>query len=362
MHVKSPDFTHLMKHSITLLLTGLLVWASAPLPAQIPISAYVEAGLNTQAYDAPAQVSAGLEFGRHDFGVEFAPGYTLDEVAKIGLHYRFSMQAAAAQGPLDPFVQVGISTVILPSNYPSRPFYFQSDNLDVGLGLKVGLGLGISLRGHAGLQVVVPRGTYPTTSAYGFDVGLRPGGGIGLAYSLGLNHKRFREIPGQPASLGRQHEFGLAFTRNYLQNKISYSDLRFHYAFRLAPRWDFRFALDVPTWPFDPDVTVNRLDWRPGVFLGTRFWAYPGARIEVFAEGGIFLPGRFPLNAVSIGGLRFNFEPELSTGFRTRITPALHAELITSMRLLLFRGIYPGVADNGFRVGLAYRLGGKKTI
>jgi hypothetical protein len=351
-----------MKHPIALLLTCLLLFPLSFLPAQIPVSAYAEAALESNGAYPIAQGCVGWEFGRHDVGLEFAPGGASIPFIKLGLRYRYSLLAAAAQGPLDPFVQVGFSSSNYPAVFPSRPTAVAAENVDATLGLKVGLGLGFSLRGYAGMRLLIPREIDKQVTWYGYQVLARPVAGIGLAYSVGLNHMRTKEIPDEPASMGQQHEFGLALSRHYLQNWIGYSDIRIHYAFRFAPRWDFRFVLDVPTWPFDPAVTSNRFDWRPGVFLGSRFYAFPGARFGLFAEGGLFLPSRFPLNAVSIGGLRFNFEPEFGTGLRARITPALHAELVTSMRLLFIRGIHPGIADNGVRLGLAYRFGRVRAI
>lgn len=345
------------------LLTFLLAFLVSGVMAQRPLSVYAEAGLHTRFLNVPYQVRAGLQWGRDDVALEYGMGGGEQPGRHYGIRYRRVLHPATAQTRLVPFIQAGASLAFLSDAHMGPVYDFRSVNVDLAPGLRVAVWKGLVLSAHVGLRYADVRSSYDQTILYTFGPKVHPAGGIGVAYALPLRKADDPQPSEQPFPRVREprhrHEIGLDFSQGYVANFLGYTDFRLRYAYRLRPHWDLRAAVDLPAWPITHLPTASLAAyWRPGVYAGARFWAFPGMRTALFVDAGLmgthrYLPWISDYIAPSMA-----LQPEVGMGLRTAITSRFGVELSAYLRQMPVPGMWGGTADNGVRLGLSYRFGG----
>ena len=332
--------------------------------AQRPLALTVEAGLHTGHLDAANQARLGLQWGIHEAALEYGASYSETPTQHFGLRYRAFLPAAPSLHGVLPFVQAGASLSHMPQYIWGTGETVRTFNLDLASGLKVSVWKGLHLSGHVGLRYSMINALTNQFISLSFGPAIRPVGGVALGYTLPL---RASAEPGatdlpQPAATSKRHEIGIAFSSATLANWFGYSEFRLHYAYRLRPHWDLRAAVDLPAWPiyYASTMSVSRF-WQPGLALGARFWANPSTSFAVFADAGLVGVRRFLPMFSDFAVSQVRLEPELGTGVRACITPALAVELNAYLRAMPFRGLRNGFADNGVRLGVSYRFGAGRT-
>lgn len=354
----APTHSAMLKH---FLLSCLLCALFAPGFAQQPISVYAEAGVGPRYRDVPYSVRAGLEFGRHDLALEYGIGSGTYQGYRYGVRYRHFLAASSADVDVQPFLQGGFSW-----NKRDFPIFGngvsnRSALVDLAAGLQVWLWRGLRVSGHAGLRYMQPFAGPDAPFVYDLGPRLYVVGGVGLAYSVPRREDKILPHSPLPASakpMLPRHEVGIGLTVGHVAHLFRYSDLRLHYALRVHRLWDLRAAVDLPNWPLGTDYPYPYMEyWRPGVYAGARFWALPATRFSVFADAGLAYGPRFDARFAYFIHRDPVFEPCLGAGVRANFHPNLSLEVSSQLRLMPYRGIPQGIADNAVHLGLNYRFG-----